>query len=94
MDKIASAPVHEAGHAVIARILNIPAGDVAVGYDSRTGIYGFAMTAEPEYCAAVWAQQRLRSRLSATHARIVVAMAGVAAELEIHKQLYGGTVFL
>jgi hypothetical protein len=73
-----AASIHESGHAVLARILKVPAGRVSIAPEGETG---FAETADPETCRRVWASKgRVRPYHYAEDACCLVSMAGVIAE--------------
>jgi hypothetical protein len=72
-------PIHEAGHAIIARVLGVPAGRTSIESNDRGA--GFAEVAEPEECLQAWkAQGRTRPSHFAIDAAIIISLAGVVAE--------------
>lgn len=86
--------VHEAGHAVIARVLNVPCGDasiadgIACGFDieqSPSGWLGTANIASHEATCGAWIYQgRWRGRHRTAYiARAIAFMAGAEAEVAI-----------
>ena len=85
--------VHEAGHAVIARVLNVPCGDASIAdgiecdFDieqSASGWLGTANLASHEATVGAWIYQgRWRGHRTAYIARAIAFMAGAEAEIAI-----------
>jgi hypothetical protein len=76
-------PIHEAAHAIVARVLNVPAGKVSIipHVDGSVGRFEFAM---PPYCRAVWKKKgRVRPHYYAVDAVVMALMAGTIAEIII-----------
>jgi ATP-dependent Zn protease len=89
--------VHEAGHAVIARVLTLSAGSVTIKpeYARRAGELssaGHAITDEPNACIYQWARRgKVRDAKNAMwFGRIVAFMAGAEAEIVILGSTMGG----
>jgi hypothetical protein len=81
--------IHEAGHAIVARALGVPAGRASIEPDGDNS--GFAETADPETCRDVWASQgKSRPDHFATDACAIVSMAGVIAERLVLGEDCGG----
>jgi hypothetical protein len=84
------APIHEAGHAIIARILGIPCGIVTIIPDGKgtVGKFEFAM---PNVCRRLWAREGyVRPHWYANDAVVIALLAGVIAEQEILGDICGG----
>lgn len=85
--------VHEAGHATIGRVLNVPCGDasiadgVACGFDIEQSASGWLGTANlgshKETCLERFCQGRWRGHRAAYIARAIAFMAGAEAEIAI-----------
>jgi ATP-dependent Zn protease len=77
--------VHEAAHAVIARVLTLAAGHVTINPDYRTYSRGVSVTHDPFACLAAWEQRgKVRDSDNAVYiARIISTMAGAEAEIEL-----------
>jgi ATP-dependent Zn protease len=76
---------HEAGHAVIGRVLALPCGAATIKPDFNNGIAGTSITPGPYVCEAEL-EKRGKMRLhrdAIWHARIMVSMAGAEAEIEL-----------
>ena len=72
---------HEAGHAVIGRVLNLPCGLATIIPDDDSA--GHAITGDPWDAVAQWdASGRWRDVNVAYRARIIAFMAGAEAEVE------------
>jgi ATP-dependent Zn protease len=76
---------HEAGHAVLARVLTLPARMATIEPSLTHGHHGFAMTLGPYACDAAWEKRgKYRGALdTALHARIITYMAGAEAEMAL-----------
>jgi hypothetical protein len=75
--------IHEAGHAVIARVLTLPCGGATIEPNYSTMAAGNAITFEPYACLAEWEKRgKARSLEAALRARIITLMAGREAEIE------------
>ena len=73
---------HEAGHAVIARVLTLACGEATIKPDYRERTAGYAATAAPDICINEW-ERRGKMRRSddvAFRARIIGYMAGAETE--------------
>jgi ATP-dependent Zn protease len=84
---------HEAGHAVIARVLfGMPCGQVTIRPDFGEEVAGHAITANPNQVITYWrdVQHKLREMRSAMHACIMTLMAGAEAEIVILGRCHGG----
>jgi ATP-dependent Zn protease len=82
---------HEAGHAVIGRVLALVCEDASIkaDYDSA----GHAITAEPEVCQIEWQKRGKRRHPLGNpvlHARIITFMAGAEAEVCLLGKTQGG----
>jgi hypothetical protein len=88
-----STAVHEAGHAVIARVLQFPCGRASVIPDHDEGAAGYAIIADPLVTLRAWDDlawtERAQGRRArfygvevAYRARAMTGMAGAEAELE------------
>ena len=76
--------VHEAGHAVVGRGLGLLCGQATCVPDVDEGEAGHAITANPWEIWAAWKrQERYRPFESVVRRRIMMAMAGREAEIEI-----------
>jgi hypothetical protein len=64
-----ASPWHEAGHAVIARALGVPAGRASIAFDAALNVHGLAESGIPK-----------RHNRRACRASAVVSMAGAEAE--------------
>jgi hypothetical protein len=75
-----AAPIHEAGHAVLAPVLKIPSGSASV---IRDGLhYGWHQSADPLLTRRVWkARGKIRPDRHATDGCAMVAAAGAIAEM-------------
>ena len=85
--------VHEAGHAVIGRILNLPCGKATIVPDFDEETNGFALvTREPDTNRAHWYDHhdKWRGLEVVFHANILVSMAGAEAERVVIGCDYGG----
>jgi hypothetical protein len=73
---------HEAGHAVIGRVLTLPCGKATIKPNYREGEGGHAITSDPYLCLHEWEKRgHFRDSLDAVfHARIMTYMAGAEAE--------------
>jgi ATP-dependent Zn protease len=72
---------HEAGHAVIARVLTLACGGATIKPNYRDGSAGCSITVDPYVCISEW-NKRGKVRLPAAvfHARIIGYMAGAETE--------------
>jgi ATP-dependent Zn protease len=72
---------HEAGHAVIARVLTLVAGHATIKPDYDEGTAGVSVTHESYACLSEWEKRgKVRELDAVWHARIMTAMAGAEAE--------------
>jgi ATP-dependent Zn protease len=75
---------HEAGHAVIARVLTLACGRATINPDFAEGTAGHAITEDPHECIYQWKKRgKVREPDVVWHARIMVYMAGAEAEMEL-----------
>jgi ATP-dependent Zn protease len=77
-----STAFHEAGHAVIARVLTLAAGGATIKADYTEGSAGHTITLDPYACLDEWEKRgKVRDQADAVwHARIMAYMAGAEAE--------------
>ena len=83
--------IHEAGHAVVGRILNMVCGEVTIAPDDESA--GHAVTEDPYETAADWRRQgrfRSDSESAILRGRIMAFMAGAEAEKAILGDCPGG----
>jgi hypothetical protein len=80
-----STAYHEAGHAVITRVLTLGAGRASIRPDYREGHAGYSITFDPYRCLHEWEKRgHVRDYPDAVwHARIMSMMAGAEAEAEL-----------
>jgi ATP-dependent Zn protease len=73
---------HEAGHAVIGRVLTLPCGRATIRSDDDSA--GHAITPDPYACLYQWEKRgKVRNSQNAVWvARIITYMAGAEAEVE------------
>ena len=73
---------HEAGHAVIARVLTLAAGKATIKRDFAGGCAGFSIVADPYACICEWGKRgKVRqSDVAVWYARIITYMAGAETE--------------
>ena len=83
---------HEAGHAVIARVLTLACGGATVVPDYDAGEAGYSITADPWACVSEWEKRgKVRDNFDAVfHARIIAFMAGAEAEQVLLGATQGG----
>jgi ATP-dependent Zn protease len=85
-----STAIHEAGHAVIGRVVGLRCGGATIVPDHEEGWAGNAITLDPHISIAEW-EARGRWRYdSIIRARIIVMMAAREAEIECLGQHCGG----
>lgn len=78
---------HEAGHAVIARVLGLTCGQVSIITDDDDGSAGHAIIADPWKTASDWEnRERFRDARQAFRGTIIARMAGAEAEREFFGQ--------
>ena len=83
--------IHEAGHAVIARVLMLLCGDASVQADYKAGSAGYAAIGDPLESDNEWRRRgKHRSGDAANRARIMSCMAGTEAEAELLGAAQGG----
>lgn len=76
--------VHEAGHAVIGRVVTLPCGGASIVPDDDLGSYGAAIVGSADDAWHEWQlREKFRDYTSAVRARIITAQAGHEAEAEI-----------
>jgi ATP-dependent Zn protease len=83
---------HEAGHAVIGRVLTLLSGGATIEPDYEAESAGCAITENPHACERAW-EKRGKVRYSldvALHAQIITSMAGAEAEIVLLGQTDGG----
>lgn len=77
--------VHEAAHAVIARVLTLSCGQVTIKPSYRNRSRGVSITHDPHVCLSAWERRgKVRNSADAVYiARIISTMAGAEAEAEL-----------
>ena len=77
--------IHEAAHAVIARVLTLAAGHVTIKPNYRDRSLGCSITYGPYACLSAWEKRgKVRNSDEAVYlARIISTMAGAEAEVEL-----------
>lgn len=105
MNDINHVAIHEAGHAVIGRVLGLSCGGASIVENETEGEAGYAIGGCPEATLAMWEARymtlfkvsqlpiRCRSsvdRRSAYRGTIMLRMAGAEAEIEILGECEGG----
>jgi ATP-dependent Zn protease len=78
--------IHEAGHAVFARVLRIRCGEVTIEPNEAEGYAGYSHTGDPWDTVGDWeriGRYRDRDVEQAYRGRILTLMAGEEAEIEI-----------
>ena len=82
---------HEAGHAVIARVLTLACGGASIQPDYDAGGAGHSIIADPLVTASVWDRRwKFRNDGAVYRARIIAYMAGTEAEAELLGAAQGG----
>lgn len=77
-------PVHEAGHAVISRVLGLVSGSVTIQPNVAEGEAGHAITFDRWQTIDAWEERgKYRDISSAVRAQIIAVMAGAEAEFII-----------
>lgn len=80
---------HEAGHAVIARVLTLTCGHATIEPDSDSA--GHAITVDLWLCASEWEKRgKVRNSDAVWHAGIIASMAGAEGEIELLGSTEGG----
>src|SRR5205085_1126369 len=81
-DRVWATAIHEAGHAVIGRVLGYPCGKTTI--EPGDGYLGYSVSSKPEKAVDAWrrAGKSHRTTRTALRARIMVEMAGRDAEEE------------
>jgi ATP-dependent Zn protease len=86
-----STAVHEAGHAVVARVLGLQCGKVTIAANYRTRDAGYGVIADPWAAVARWDERgKYRPAEAALRARVIAYMAGREAEEELLGHCPGG----
>lgn len=81
-ESISRKPYHEAGHAVIARVLTLAAGSATIKIDSDSA--GHSVTHDPWAAIYEWEKRgKVREPGAVWHAQIIAFMAGAEAEREL-----------
>jgi hypothetical protein len=81
--------IHEAGHAVIARVLTLACGHASIHADEDSS--GHAITYDPYRILREWEYRgKIRGNNAVWHGRIIALMAGAEAEREILGHHKGG----
>ncbi len=80
---------HEAGHAVIARVLTLDCSSATIEQDHDSA--GHAITSDPYACLHEWeVRGKVRMPNAVFHARIIAYMAGAEAEIALLGRCRGG----
>jgi ATP-dependent Zn protease len=75
---------HEAGHAVIGRVLTLACGGATIKPNYADATAGRAITEGPYACLYEWEKRgKVRDTAAVWHARIITLMAGAEAEQEL-----------
>lgn len=83
--------IHEAGHAVIGRALGLVCGEVTIVPNFEEREAGYSIVSEPDETTDAWEiQGRFRDNRTVLVARLLHAMAGAEAEIEILGRCEGG----
>jgi hypothetical protein len=83
--------IHEAGHAVVARVLGLLCGKVTIKANYRTATSGYGIIADPWLVIDCWEQRgEYRPSEAAFRGRILAYMAGREAEEELLGHCQGG----
>ena len=83
--------IHEAGHAVIARVLALTCGGATIVPDYDDGAAGHSITEDPWHCLYEWEKRgKVRNDDAVWHARIIGYMAGAEAEVALLGSTQGG----
>jgi hypothetical protein len=94
LNKPLNIATHEAGHAVIARVLTLLCGEATIKPDYEEGCAGYAAIGDPLESVTVWHSRFKRRTLyavdAAYRARIIACMAGTEAEAELLGAAEGG----
>src|SRR5882672_8732853 len=82
LNRLKNTAYHEAGHAVIARVLTLAAGKATIKPNYRDRSAGCSITADPHACVYEWEKRgKVRGSDDAVfHARIIGYMAGSETE--------------
>lgn len=76
--------IHEAGHAVIGRVLTMACGGATIVPDDELGSEGHAVIADVETTIRQWEmREKFRDYVSAVRGRIIAIQAGHEAEAEL-----------
>ena len=82
---------HEAGHAVIARVLTLVCDGASIQPEYDDGCAGHSIIADPLVTAGVWDRRwKFRNGEAVYRARIIAFMAGAEAEAELLGAAEGG----
>jgi hypothetical protein len=72
---------HEAGHAVIGRVLTLPCGEASIKRNYAERTEGHSITPSPHACEWAWEKRgKVRGDNAVWHARIITLMAGAESE--------------
>jgi ATP-dependent Zn protease len=84
--------IHEAGHAVIGRVMTLVCGGTTIVPNYKDGTAGRTIIAEPHECVDEWRKRgKVRVKENAIfHGRIMAYMAGVEAEVILLGSTKGG----
>jgi len=75
---------HEAGHAVIGRVLTLVCGEATIKPDYKSRSWGHSICPDPHACLYEWESRgKVRDTAAVWHARIIQSMAGAEAVHEL-----------
>jgi hypothetical protein len=75
---------HEAGHAVIGRVLTLACGEATIRPDYKSRSWGVSICPDPYACLGEWERRgKVRDTNAVWHARIIHSMAGAEAVVEL-----------
>src|SRR5216684_4210788 len=75
---------HEAGHAVIGRVLTLTCGEATIRPDYKSRTAGYSICPDPYACLYEWERRgKVRDNNSVWVARVLYSMAGAEAQVVI-----------